>query len=262
MPRRLALAALLAAAPLAAAQTPEGDGEANAPPFPEYPDFRPGAVAAADQKLYSLALLDLFEVAPAGEGVPARVEGFYRIGTDYNKVYLKAEGEGLVAEGEGGVEAQVLYSRLVTEYFEAQVGLRLDTEFGDGDVRARPQLAVGLEGLAPYFFEVEPALFVSAKGDVSARLEGSYDLLVTQRLVLQPEAEVNLAIQRVEDWGVGTGLNDIEVGLRLRYEIQREVAPYVGVSWLNRFGEAHDIARAEGEPTSEAFVVFGLRLWR
>ena len=255
MPRFLLLILLAALALPASAQ--------DAPPFPEYPDFRPVAVAAADQTLYSLALLDLFEVAPAASGVPARLEGFYRIGNDYTKFYLKGEGEGegLISDAEGEVEVQALYSRLVTEYFEAQAGVRLDTEFGDGDVRARPQLVVGLEGLAPYFFEVEPALFVSYKGDLSARLEGSYDLLITQRLVLQPEAEVNLALQRVEDWGVGAGLNDVEIGLRLRYEIRREIAPYVGVSWLNRFGDAADFARAEGGEASEALVVFGLRLW-
>ena len=261
MSRSLSLALLTASTLIGLALATDASAQ-DAPPFPEYPDFRPGAVAAADQNLYSLALLDLFEVAPAGTGVPARLEGFYRIGTDYTKFYLKGEGEGLVADGEGEAEVQALYSRLVTEYFEAQAGVRLDTEFGDGDVRARPQLVVGLEGLAPYFFEVEPALFVSTKGDVSARLEGSYDLLITQRLVLQPEAEVTLAVQRVEDWGVGSGLNDVELGLRLRYEIRREVAPYVGVSWLNRFGEARDLARAEGEGASEALVVFGVRLWR
>ena len=121
---------------------------------------------------------------------------------------------------------------------------------------------VGLEGLAPYFFEVEPALFVSYKGDVSARFTGSYDLLLTQRLVAQPRLETNVAVQRVEDWGVGAGLNDIELGLRLRYEIRREIAPYVGVNWTQRYGAAADFARAEGGSASEANVVFGIRLWR
>jgi copper resistance protein B len=255
MPRffLLTLMLLLAAAP-AVAQ--------DEPPFPEYPAFRPDEGVAGDQHLYSLALLDLFEVAPAADGVPAALEGFYRIGNDYTRFWLKAEGEGLVAEGEGETEAQALYSRLISPYFEAQAGLRLDTEFGGGDVRARPLLVVGLEGLAPYWFEVEPALFLSAEGDLSARFEGSYDLLITQRLVVQPEAEVNVALQEVEDWGVGAGLNDVELGLRLRYEIRREFAPYVGVSWLNRFGGAADFARAEGEETSEVLFVVGVRLWR
>ena len=253
---RLLLLALLAA--VAGPASAQGDP----PPFPDYPDFRPGAVAAADQDLFSLALLDIFEVAPAAGGVPARLEGFYRIGTDYHKLFVRAEGEGLIADAEGEAEVQALYSRLVTEYFEAQAGVRLDTEFGDGGLRARPQLAVGLEGLAPYFFEVEPFLFLSHKGDLSARLEGSYDLLLTQRLVLQPEAELTVALQEVADWGVGSGLNDVEVGLRLRYEVRREVAPYVGVSFLQRFGGAADFARDEGEPVSEGLFVVGVRLWR
>lgn len=254
---RLLVFALLASLTVACPALAQDD-----PPFPEYPGFQPGVSAMGDQNLYSLALLDLFEVAPTAADVPARLEGFYRIGNDYTRFWLKAEGEGLVAEGDGEAEAQALYSRLISPYFEAQAGLRLDTEFGDGDVRARPLLAVGLEGLAPYWFEVEPALFLSASGDLSARLEGSYDLLVTQRLVLQPEAEVNVALQEVADWGVGAGLNDIELGLRLRYEIEREIAPYVGVSWLNRFGGAADFAEAEGEDASEVLFVVGLRLWR
>jgi copper resistance protein B len=255
---RSALALLLLALALPVAPVAAQD----APPVPEYPAFRPDRGPAGDQHLYSLALLDLFEVAPAATDVPARLEGFYRIGNDYTRFWLKAEGEGLIAEGEGETEVQALYSRLVTPFFEAQAGLRLDTEFGEGDVRARPHLVVGLQGLAPYWFEVEPALFLSAEGDLSARLEGSYDLLVTQRLVLQPEGEINLALQEVADWGVGSGLNDIELGLRLRYEIEREVAPYVGVSWLQRFGGAADFAEAAGEDTSEVLFLVGLRLWR
>lgn len=234
----------------------------DAPPFPEYPAFRPDAGVAGDQRLYSLALLDLFEVAPASADVPARIEGFYRVGNDYTRFWLKAEGEGLLAEARGETEAQALYSRLISPYFEAQAGLRLDTRFGEGSMRARPLLAVGLEGLAPYWFEVEPALFLSAGGDLSARFEGSYDLLITQRMVLQPEAEVNVALQEVESWGVGSGLNDVELGLRLRYEIRRAFAPYVGVSWANRFGTAADFAEAEGEEASELLFVVGLRLWR
>lgn len=249
----LALLALAASGPVMAQETS---------PFPEYPDFRPGAVAAADQNFYSLALLDLFEAAPAASGLPGRFEGLYRIGTDYTRLYLKGEGEGLISEGTGEAEVQALYSRLVTSFFEAQAGVRVDTEFGDGDLRARPLLVVGLEGLAPYFFEVEPALFVSYRGDVSARFTGSYDLLLTQRLVAQPRLEANVAIQRVEDWGVGSGLNDVELGLRLRYEIRREIAPYVGVNWTTRYSDTADFARADGGSASEATLVFGIRLWR
>ena len=258
---RTLLLILLALIVLAAPARAQDEQDEDAP-FPEYPAFRPGADAMGHAMVYDLALLDLFELAPAAEGVPARLEGLYRVGTDYARLWLKGEGEALLAEGVGEAEVQALYSRLISPYFEAQAGVRLDAAFGEGDVRLRPLLAVGLEGLAPYWFEVEPALFLSAEGDLSARLEGSYDLLITQRLVLQPEAEMLLALQEVEEWGVGSGLNDIEAGLRLRYEIRREVAPYVGVSWHQRFGGAADFARAEGEGASEVLFVFGLRLWR
>ncbi len=232
------------------------------PPFPEYPDFRPDVSELGNTPVYSLALLDLFEVAPTVESLPARFEGFYRIGTDYSRFWLKGEGEGLILEGAGEIEIQTLYSRLISPFFEAQAGVRLDTEFGEDDVRVRPQLVLGLEGLAPYWFEIAPALFLSAEGHLAARFEGSYDVLITQRLVLQPEAEVNLAIQNAETWGIGRGLNDIETGLRFRYELRREIAPYLGVSWLKRYGGAADFARAEGVPVTEVHLVFGIRLWR
>lgn len=258
MLKRLALLALVASAPAALAQTPPPTG--GAPPFPEYPDFQPGAIAAADQKLFSLALLDLFEAAPTSDGVPVRIDGLYRIGNDYTRFYLKTEGD--VEDGAGDAEAQALYSRLVGPFTEVQAGLRLETAFGDGALRARPGVAVGLEALVPYFFEAEPVLFVSYRGDVSARFTGSYDLLVTQRLVAQPRVEANAALQRVEDWGVGSGLNDVELGLRLRYEIRREVAPYVGVSWTNQFGGTADYTRADGGDASQVRLVFGVRLFR
>ena len=259
MPRLFSVLLLAFLALPAAAQHDDGPHDGD-PPFPEYPHFVPGA--AHPTRVYGLALLDLLEVAPAADGVPARLDGLYRVGTDYTKLYLKAEAEGLLSAAEGEGELQALYSRLVTEYFEAQAGLRLDTEIADGEVRARPHLVVGLEGLAPYWFELEPALFLSSKGDLSARFEGSYDLLLTQRLVLEPELEVDVALQEVADWGVGTGLNRTELGLRLRYEVRREIAPYVGVSWARRYGAAADFARAEGEGASEALFVVGLRLWR
>ena len=253
----LFLLALLVAAASGPAAAQGHDGDV---PFPEYPDFVLGA--AHGPKSYTLALLDQFELAPAAAGLPGRFDGLIRTGTDYNRLYLRAEGEGLLSEGTGEVEARALYSRLITSYFEAQAGVRVDTEFGDDGVRARPFLTVGLEGLAPYFFEVEPALFVSDAGDISARFEGSYDLLITQRLVLQPDVEINVAVQDVAHWGVGSGLNDTELGLRLRYEVRREIAPYVGVNWTQRYGAAADFARAEGGSASEANVVFGIRLWR
>jgi copper resistance protein B len=231
------------------------------PPFPEYPAFRPGKIAALDQKVYGLLVLDNLEVSPLADDVPGAIEGFWRLGNAYNSFWLKLEAEGLLSAGEGEAEAQALYSRLITAFFDVQAGLRVDAQLDDDGRRARPQVVLGMEGLAPYWFELEPALFVSLEGHFSARLEASYDLLITQRLVLQPEVEVNVALQEVEDWGVGSGVNDIDLGLRLRYEIVREIAPYLGITWIRRFAGTADLARARGEAPSEGLLVAGARLW-
>ncbi|MEW6353546.1 MAG: copper resistance protein B [Pseudomonadota bacterium] len=183
------------------------------------------------------------------------------IGTDYNKLWLKTEGKDRRSGDNGGEwEVQALYSRLVAPFWDFQAGLRYDSLYGAQD-RDRGFAVVGFEGLAPYWFEVTPALFVSEDGDVSARFTASYELLFTQRLILQPRFEINAAAQKAEEFGVGGGLNDIELGLRLRYEIQREFAPYIGVSWTNKFGSTADIAREEGERTDDFAVVAGVRVW-
>jgi len=119
----------------------------------------------------------------------------------------------------------------------------------------------GLQGLAPYWFEVEPALFVSDKGDVSARLTATYDLLFTQRLILQPRFEFNAALSQTQQFGVAKGLNDVQLGLRLRYEISREFAPYIGLSWQRQFAATADLARAAGETASNVSLIAGLRWW-
>ena len=108
---------------------------------------------------------------------------------------------------------------------------------------------------------MDPALFISEDGDVSARLTTSYDLLITQRLILQPEVEINFAASTVEEWGVGSGLNDLSLSLRLRYEIRREFAPYLGISWFQRFGETADLARRKGDDVAELAILAGFRIW-
>lgn len=108
---------------------------------------------------------------------------------------------------------------------------------------------------------MDGSLFVSQDGDVSARFSAEYQLLLSQRLILQPEFETNIAIQKVEEFGVGSGLNDLELGLRLRYEISRKFAPYVGINWTRKFGDTADLAREEGESTDNFSFVGGLRLF-
>lgn len=187
-------------------------------------------------------------------------EGWF--GGSYNRIWLRSEGEQRVRKGsDGEVEAQILYSRLIAPFWELQAGIRHQRLYGSGRDRSRSFFALGAEGLAPYWFELEPSLFISDRGDLSARVTATYDLLFTQRLILQPRFEISAAAQDVEKFGVAAGVNNVELGARLRYEIRREVAPYVGVSWVRQVGETAGIARREGEPVDNLSVVLGVRLW-
>lgn len=209
----------------------------------------------------SLILFDQLEFAPEAEGRPLSADLTAWYGGAYNRLWLRAEGELPTSEGAGEGEVQLSYGRLVTPNFDALAGVRVDQRGGE-ESGTRAHLAVGLQGLAPFRFEFSPTLFLSQDGDLSARIEAEYEVLVTQRLVASPEIEVNAALQEVPGWGVGKGLNDYELGVRLRYEIEREFAPYIGYSWSRRVGGAADLARAEGESISEGAFVAGFRIWR
>lgn len=174
-----------------------------------------------------------------------------------HRLWVKTEGEYVFAADEfEEAELQALYSRPITPFFDLQAGLRHDFE-PDG----RSFAVIGAQGLAPYWFELDLAAFISEDGDVSARVEAEYDLLLTQRLILQPRTELNFAVQSVERAGVGSGLSTAEAGLRLRYEIRREFAPYLGVAWSRKTGETADFARAEGEGRGSVSVLAGVRFW-
>jgi copper resistance protein B len=188
------------------------------------------------------------------------IVGWY--GGDYNRFWLKTEGDWRTSGERGGeAEVQALYGRLIAPFWDFQAGLRYDEFSGAGFDRSRGFAVIGLQGLARYRFELEPALFISQDGDVSARLTATYDLLLTQRLILQPRLDFDAAVQSAENFGVGEGVNSLGLGLRLRYEIRREFAPYIGVHWLRRFGETADINRHGGGRANDLAVVFGVRLW-
>lgn len=183
-----------------------------------------------------------------------RWDGQAWFGGDINRFVLKSEGEGTRGEGVESAELQALYSRAVGVYTDVQVGVRQDFE-----PRGRTYATVGFESLFPYWFDVEGAAFVSTKGEVLGRIEGTYDLRLTNRLILQPRAEFNLAAQNTPETRTGSGLSNAELGLRLRYEIRREFAPYVGISWDRKFGKTADYARALGEDVEATSLVFGVR---
>ncbi len=216
-----------------------------------------------DSMRFGFLLFDQLEYRmkdSADDTVRWDVQGWY--GGDYNRLWMKTEGEWRAGGERGGeAEAQALYSRLIAPFWDFQVGLRYDQFSGAGFDRSRGFAVIGLQGLAPYRFELEPALFVSQDGDVSARLTATYDLLLTQRLILQPRLDFDAAVQSAKKFGVGEGVNSLGLGLRLRYEIRREFAPYIGVHWLGRFGETADLARRGGGHADDLAVVFGVRLW-
>lgn len=182
------------------------------------------------------------------------------IGGDYQRLWIETEGDIGLDSGDGEAELQLLYGKLIDPFWDFQAGIRYDQLYSSNGGPGRTFGVIGVQGLAPYLFEVDASLFVSQDGDISARLTAEYQLLLTQQLILQPEFETNIAIQQVEEFGVGSGLNDIELGLRLRYEFSRRFAPYVGVNWTHQFGDTADFARAEGEQVDNFAVVGGFRL--
>ena len=179
------------------------------------------------------------------------------IGTDTNRLWLKSEAlvdsSGTVSDG----LLQILYSRPITTYFDAQAGIRLDLDSGPSRVWG----AFGIQGLAPQFFELQVTGFVRDAGHFAAKVEASYDLLLTQRLILQPEIELNFYSKSDRARGIGPGLADMDAGLRLRYELIRKLAPYIGVVYEGKFGDTARFARRQGEGVSDVRFVFGIRSW-
>jgi len=238
------------------------------PPPPRYSAadlyFDPAAMAAAREEarrengggIAWRAFANLLEYQPGSAG-GYRWDGEAWIGGDINRFVLKSEGEGSRRDGLENAEVQALYSRAVGVYTDLQFGVRYDF----APTPSRTYATVGFESLAPYWFQVTGALFLSNKGELMARLEGTHDLYLTQRFVLQPRVELNFAAQNSPEIKVGSGLSTAEVGLRLRYEIRREFAPYIGVSYSQKAGATADFARAEGKDPGQVRFVTGLRVW-
>ena len=202
---------------------------------------------------WSKAELELAEANPASGGYAWQARA--SIGGDINRWVVKSEGYG--DRQVDHAEVQALYSKAIGPYFNFEAGLRQDLEAGP----RRTYATLGLEGLAPYGIEVEGAVFLSQKGEAFARLETWTDFRLTQRLILQPRVEVNLAAQRSAELGLGGGLNDADAGLRLRYEFTRHFAPYVGLHRERSFGRTAAIARAAGDRAGDTRLVVGLRSW-
>ncbi|GIX22459.1 MAG: hypothetical protein KatS3mg121_1242 [Gammaproteobacteria bacterium] len=216
----------------------------------------PRQLRLSDEHAFGSVLLDRLERVYTKDGNATAYDAQAWFGGTYDRLVLKAEGD--VANGKlEEASTELLWGHAISAYWDTQLGVRQDSGTGPD----RTWLAFGFQGLAPYWFEVDATAYVGSSGRTALRLEGEYELLLTQRLILQPRMEVNLYGQRDEARGLGSGLADAAAGLRLRYEFSRQFAPYVGVEWAGKFGQTADFARAEGQRTRETRYVAGVRLW-
>lgn len=217
----------------------------------------------ADNERFGSTLFDVLEFRPGRNGSDGDfrwdIEGWY--GTDKNRFWYKSEGERNTAfKAEYDIDLQLLYGRLVHPYYDFQVGVRFETQTFRGANVTRPQAVIGLEGMLPYFIELESGIFIDPKGNVSGRASLTKDFLLTNRWIVQARFETNAAIQKVERFTTGRGLNNIEAGLRLRYEFSRRFAPYFGVTFDRSFFGTADLVRQDGGDPKQVRFAMGVRL--
>jgi copper resistance protein B len=208
--------------------------------------------------IFAHVLFNQLEGRADGSNSEFRWDGEGWIGTDTNRAWFKSEGftsGGQVSDG----DIEALYDRPLPRlrYFDGQIGVREDVDSGPH----RTWLALGIEGLAPGFLQFEPTLYLRDGGHVAGRVTGSYDLLLTQRLIAQPEIEMNFYSRRDPARLLGTGLTDLDTGIRVRYEIRRKLAPYAGFAYTRDFGETARLVRQSGAYAAAPRFIFGFRLW-
>ncbi len=215
----------------------------------------PGGHQVHDSGVNSMLLINQLEWQGGdGNAQSWDIKGW--VGGDIDRLWLRSEGERSAGRTESA-EAQALWGHAIGPWWDVVGGMRQDFKPGDSQTWA----AFGLQGMALYNFEAEATLFVGESGHTAARLEGDYDILLTNRLILQPTAELNFYAQNDPQRGVGSGLAESELGLRLRYEVRREFAPYVGLSWNRTYGQTAQYARDEDEDINQLRWVVGVRLW-
>lgn len=212
--------------------------------------------AAADDPLLAMVRIDKLEknVSDGDNTISWSAQAW--LGHDLYKVWLTTEGERSDGETEEA-EVELLYSRAFAPYWDWKLGVKKDFRPSP----SREWALVGVQGLAPYYFEIDAAFYVGNGGNTAFKFEAEYELPITQKLILSPEVEISVYGQNDQATGTGSGLSEIETGLRLRYEIVREFAPYIGVNWSKKYGNTADYAEQEGKSSSERQVVVGFRAW-
>jgi len=267
MMKRLALLALVLAQPAFAQTLPVGTDQAPgsaAPPAiahdraaDRYFDSKAMAAAAMETApRYGQIRMDIAEYQSGKDRDGYRWEGEAWTG-DLNRLILRGKGEGSFGQRIDHAEVQGLYSRALDPWWNVQMGVRQDI----GAVPARSYATIGIEGLAPYKFDVLAAAYVSDKGQLTGRVEATFDERLTRRLVLRPRVEFDFSAQDMRWQRLGAGLNNVEVGLRLYYEIRRELAPYVGLSYNLATGQSVDYSHQYGESAQKLAVVAGVKSW-
>jgi copper resistance protein B len=252
------------------ATAPDSAEIGNAPPPPIPQDhpadqyFAPERMAAARRELahmghFSTTVMqvDMLEYRVVSGTDGYAWSGELWTGNDYDRFVLASEGEGAFDEAPEQAELQAKWRHALDPFFNLELGLRQDFRPDP----SRTYAMIGIAGDAPYWLDVEGHLFVSNKGDAHVRLEASHDWRLTQRVIVQPAAEVNFAFQNVPELDIGSGFERIELGARLRYQVVPEFAPYVGVHWEQRLGRTADLARLHGEHASSVAAVFGISTW-
>ncbi|WEK58420.1 MAG: copper resistance protein B [Candidatus Brevundimonas phytovorans] len=228
--------------------------------------FDPAVMAASRKQLLvengdvrtTAVLIDTLE-ARFGDGEKGygwNAQGW--TGGDINRFWWKTEGEGAFDGTLHDAEVQALYSRAVAPFWDVQAGVRQDFR---PDGKDTTHLTVGVQGVAPYWFEMSAAAFLSTEGDLTARAEAEYDQRITQKWILQPAVEAAFSASDIPELEMGSGLTSVTAGLRLRYEIRKEFAPYVGVEWSRSFGDTADYARARGDDVDATRFVVGIKAW-
>lgn len=215
----------------------------------------PGAHMNDDPR-QTMLLLDRFEWQDAREGSAVAWDVKAWAGTDYRRVLLRAMGERVDGDTEEN-RVELLWWRPVASRWDLVAGIRQDFE----PVTPRSFLALGVQGLAPWWVHVDATAYLGERGQVAATLEADTDLLLTNRLIMTPRVEVEAYGSDDERNGVGNGVSEISAGLRLRYEIRREFAPYIGLTWTGKLGDTADFARAGDQSVRDARWVAGVRVW-
>ena len=213
------------------------------------------AAGMEDDPLVTKIMIDQLETRIVDGDDPLVLEAQAWIGYDLDKFVIKADVE-QVKNNIEELELQALYSRAVDPYWDLQIGVRQDQK-----PLERNWLAIGFQGVAPYWFEIDTALFIGESSQVGLRFSAEYEWMITQQWVLSPEIEFNIHSKDDEAVGTGSGLSDSQIGIRLRYEIKREFAPYIGINWNNKYGNTATFARDEGEKVSSTQFVAGVRAW-